>query len=279
MTAEKTTGTARTQDGAEIAYTLFERAGSQAPRVALVHSLALSRAVWEPVAERLAGDAQVLIYDCRGHGASTKASGPYTLGLFADDLNDLFDVIGWESAFVGGASMGGNVAQCFATTYPDRVQGLALVDTTAWYGVDGAERWDERAQQGEEKGLAAMVDFQLARWFSDGFRAQHPDVAERFGRDFVANHVACYAASARMLGSFDLRAAIQVIHVPTVVVVGEEDYATPVAMAQQIHESISGSSLHVLPATRHLSPLERPDEIAGLIRAELLARARPAPRV
>ncbi len=277
MSATKT-GTARTQDGAEIAYTLYEDAGPKAPRVALIHSLALDRGVWEPVAERLASKARVLIYDCRGHGQSAKAAGPYTLGLFADDLADLLEEVDWGSAVVGGASMGGNVAQCFATTYPDRVSGLALADTTAWYGADAPQKWDERARQGEEKGLASMVDFQLTRWFSDAFRAEHPEVCERFSRSFVANDPACFAASARMLGSFDLRQAIKSIVVPTVVVVGEEDYATPPEMARQIHESIASSSLHILPGARHLSPLERADQIASLIESEVLAKARQGSR-
>jgi 3-oxoadipate enol-lactonase len=239
--------------------------------VALVHSLALDRKVWEPVAERLSDAAQVLIYDCRGHGASDRPPGPYSLDLFADDLAALLDAVGWRSAVVGGASMGGNVALAFAVRHADRVEGLALVDTTAWYGPDAPRAWAERARQAEEGGLPLLVDFQLARWFGDGFRQQRPDVVQQLAQVFVQNDVSCYVAACNMLGAFDLREPIRGIRAPTAVIVGEEDYATPVTMARQLHEAILGSSLDILPATRHLSPLERPVEIAAILRRLLEA--------
>jgi 3-oxoadipate enol-lactonase len=262
------TGGARTRAGVELRYTLRAATGpgdAQRPRVALIHSLALDQSVWEPVAERLAADADVLTYDCRGHGRSARPPGPYSLPLFADDLADLLDAIGWDTAAVAGASMGGSVAQAFATTYPERVQALGLVDTTAWYGPDAPERWAERAEQARARGLASLVDFQVTRWFSDQFRERHPEVVERTTRLFVANDIECYVATCHMLGAFDLRQAVARVRVPTAVIVGEQDYATPVDMARELHAAVVGSSLHVLPATRHLSPLEQPDTIAQIL--------------
>jgi 3-oxoadipate enol-lactonase len=59
---------------------------------------------------------------------------------------------------------------------------------------------------------------------------------------------------------------------PVTIVVGEEDYATPVAMAKYLHEQIPQSTLTVLPQARHLTPIEHPDRIAAELRA-LLQRA------
>ena len=98
--------TALVRDGTRLAYTLRD-AGAAAPRVALVHSLAMDRTFWQPVADLLAPKASVLTWDCRGHGASDKPAGPYTVELFARDLADLLDYVGWPSALVAGASMGG----------------------------------------------------------------------------------------------------------------------------------------------------------------------------
>jgi 3-oxoadipate enol-lactonase len=70
-----------------------------------------------------------------------------------------------------------------------------------------------------------------------------------------------------MLGSFDLRQEIAGLPIPTAIVVGEEDYATPPEMARQLHEAIPGSTLEVLPGARHLTPLERPAEIAAILEA------------
>src|SRR5690348_5158890 len=106
----RTDGVARTRDGTRITYRLHDR-GPQSRRAVLIHSLAMDREFWEPVAQRL--DASVLLYDCRGHGASDKPAGPYTVSLFADDLADLLDHVGWPSALVAGASMGGCITLAF----------------------------------------------------------------------------------------------------------------------------------------------------------------------
>ena len=83
-------------------------------------------------------------------------------------------------------------------------------------------------------------------------------MVERTTRQFVANDIECYVATCHMLGAFDLRQAVAHVRVPTAVIVGEQDYATPVDMALELHAAVVGSSLHVLPATRHLSPSSSP---------------------
>jgi 3-oxoadipate enol-lactonase len=265
MTLKPVRGVARTPDGIDLHYTLRTAASPEAPRFAFVHSLALNQDVWTPIAERLAGRGHVLTYDCRGHGDSTRAPGPYSVEQFAGDLAALLDAVGWPSAIVGGASMGGSVAQAFAAAFPTRVDALGLVDTTAWYGPDAAKNWDARARQGEEQGLASLVDFQLGRWFADAFVKAQPELMAQLRTVFLANDVACYAASCRMLGAFDLRERTAGIRVPTAVIVGEEDFATPPEMARWIQEAIPGATLDILPATRHLSPLERPETVGDLI--------------
>src|SRR5204863_4661398 len=105
---------------------------------------AMDRRFWQPVAERLASHAPVLVYDCRGHRESDTPAGPYTVELFARDLADLLDHVGWSSALVAGASMGGCIALAFAAAYPARTAGLGLVDTTAWYRGQAPAQWAGR---------------------------------------------------------------------------------------------------------------------------------------
>jgi 3-oxoadipate enol-lactonase len=255
------TGRAITRDAKHLAYTLHEGGGKQ--RAVLIHSIGMDRNFWQPVAERL--HASVLVYDCRGHGASDKPAGEYSVELFADDLADLLDHVGWSSAVVGGASMGGCVALAFAKMYPSRVAGLGLIDTTAWYGAEARKQWAERAEKGQRDGLASLVEFQTTRWFGDKFRAENPKIVDACVQTFLANDVPAYASSCRMLGAADLRAALPQLKMPTAIIVGEEDYATPLAMAQALHRGIEGSTLTVLPGARHLTPLEQPDPIAAAL--------------
>jgi 3-oxoadipate enol-lactonase len=252
---------ARMGDGVSIRYSLTGPANG--PRIVLIHSLAMDRSFWSPVVDRLKDHAQLLTYDCRGHGASDKPNGPYTIDLFADDLANLLDAIRWKTAIVAGASMGGSVALGFASRHPARVSGLGLFDTTAWYGADAPANWEERASKARKEGLAGLVAFQKTRWFGDAFRERHPDIVEASVAIFLKNDVAAYAETCRMLGNFDLRESLGRIAVPTAIAVGEEDYATPPAMAGALHEGIAKSTLTVIKAGRHLTPLEKPDEIAA----------------
>jgi 3-oxoadipate enol-lactonase len=258
-------------DGTRIRYTLRDQ-GASAPRAVLIHSLAMDRTFWQPVAELLS-NASVLTYDCRGHGASDKPAGPYTAELFAQDLSDLLDHVGWPSALVAGASMGGCISIAFAAAFPARTAALGLFDTTAWYGAEAPKQWAERADQAVEKGLSSLVGFQTTRWFGDGFRASHSDVVKHCVDVFLRNDVKAYAETCRMLGAADKRAALAGFRMPTAVIVGEEDYATPVAMAEALHRGITGSTLTILKGARHLTPLEQPERIAAQV--EQLLQAQP----
>ena len=249
-----------TSDGCAIDYQLRSSKSSNR-RVVLIHSLALDSSIWNAVVPQLIEQVDVLSYDCRGHGRSQKRAVAFSTELFAGDLTQLLDHVGWSNAVVAGCSMGGCVAQAFAGLYPTRVKGLALIDTTAWYGKDAPNAWRERADAARSKGLAGLVDFQVTRWFSDQFRNAHPDVVASMTKIFLANDLDCYAASCMMLGNADLRPYLPSLHMPVEIVVGEEDYATPVAAAQALHEAIPGSSLTIIPGGRHLTPIECPGEI------------------
>src|SRR4051812_16915229 len=96
-----------TSDGCRISYTLRSIPGGRAPRLVLIHSLALDRSVWDGVVERIADRAEILAYDARGHGRSGRPHMPYSAELFGRDLAELMDHVGWSKAVVAGCSMGG----------------------------------------------------------------------------------------------------------------------------------------------------------------------------
>jgi 3-oxoadipate enol-lactonase len=269
LSVTSSSGTAVAADGASIAYTLHaaERpAGSPArPRIGLIHSLALDRGFWDGVVPMLTPHADVLTYDCRGHGRSSKVKMTYTPELFAGDLASLLDNVGWPRAVIAGCSMGGCIAQAFAGVYPDRALALAVMDSTGWYGPTAPRDWRERAATAATKGLSALIAFQATRWVSDAFRESHPELIRKHMDVFLANDVDCYRATCEMLGDADLRHYQAAMRIPVSVIVGEEDYATPVAMSEQMHQTLPNSTLSVLPNVRHLTPIECPELIAEKI--------------
>ncbi|HVA95891.1 MAG TPA: alpha/beta fold hydrolase [Candidatus Dormibacteraeota bacterium] len=257
-------GKARTRDGSSLFYRIYPQAGK--PKLALIHSLALDSTIWDGVVGELSSEFELLTYDCRGHGQSERRSGDYTARLFGEDLAALLDHCGWTSAVIAGCSMGGCVAQAFAGLFADRAQALALIDTTAWYGPTAPQDWRARAAKAVKEGLTAMLPFQLKRWFSEDFRAAHPSLVDRLTKVFLANDMSCYQSSCALLGEADLRSVASSLRIPVSVIVGEEDYATPLAMSQVLHSTIAGSTLTVIPGARHLTPVQAPSNIATLIR-------------
>jgi len=255
-------------DGTRIAYVIHGDPKSS-KRVVLLHSLAMDHTFWNPVAHALSSEAAILTVDCRGHGASDKPSGPYTVEQFADDLAQLMTQIGWDTAVVAGASMGGCISLAFAIRHPARTKGLGLFDTTACYGDNALPAWEERANKAMSEGLEGLIAFQKTRWFSDGFRERSPDVVQACIDVFLRNELPAYAATCVMLGTADLRPLLHTIKAPARIIVGDEDYATPVAMAEAMHAGIAGSTLRIVAGARHLSPLEIPDDVVAELRVLL----------
>lgn len=271
MTATALDGEARTRDGVTLSFTRHPAAPDvrDAPRIVLVHSLALDRSLWSGVTAALHGRAETVTYDCRGHGRSDRPQGPYDTGQFADDLADLLDHLGWADTLVAGCSMGGCVAQHFTARYPDRTRGALFVDTTAWYGPSAAQDWADRAAAARAKGLESLIPFQLTRWFGDEFRERQPELMARLTEIFTANDLAAYEATCAMLGAADLRESAAAIPHPATVLVGEDDRATPPAMAAELAARIGEGPAVVVPGTRHLTPLENPAVVVDALTALL----------
>lgn len=265
-------GKVLTSDGCAISYTIRGAKNGAAPRLALIHSLALDRSVWDGVVERLGAKVQILTYDARGHGRSDRPHMEYTAELFGRDLAELLDHLGWADAVVAGCSMGGCVAQAFAGLYPARARALALIDTTAWYGPEAPQQFRDRAAAAKARGMQGLIDFQITRWFSEKFAPTNPERVKRAMDVFLANDFECYASTCALLGDADLRHYLPSLKMPVAVIVGEQDYATPITMGKALHVAIPQSTFLIIKDGRHLTPIECPDEIAGEI-ANLLERA------
>jgi 3-oxoadipate enol-lactonase len=230
----------------------------------LLHSLGLDRRVWDPLIAPLGRHRRLVVVDLRGHGKSPVNTGA-SIEDMADDVAATLAQLGHRRVSVIGMSMGGCVAQALAVRHPERVDALGLIDTTAWYGPAAATAWGQRAERALADGLRSLSEFQLTRWFSEAFRAANPDVCAELLEVFASNDLGSYAASCRAMGAVDLRDGVQRIDVPTTIVVGELDEATPPEHAEDLHSRIRGSTLHVVPGSKHLTPYERPADVADCL--------------
>ncbi len=255
-------------NGIEMHYEIHGKEG--APWLTLSHSLACSVRMWDEQIATFKDRYRVLAFDTRGHGASTAPAGAYTLELLADDLRALLKHAGIERTHFVGLSMGGMIGQTFALKYPGVLTSLVLADTTSRYPAEAAPLWAERIKTAEERGMQPLVQPTLERWFTEGFRKARPEVVARVGQLILDTPVAGYAGCSHAIPKINLSSRLKEIKCPILVVVGEQDPGTPVAMAREIHDNAPGSKLVIIPNAAHLSNLEQPQAFDRAL-AEFLA--------
>ena len=243
-------------NGIEVNYELHGKEG--APWLVLSHSLACSVRMWDPQIAALKDKYRILAYDTRGHGASEATKGAYTLELLADDLFFLLKELKIEKAHFCGLSMGGMIGQTFALKYPGVFQTLTLADTTSRYPAEAAPLWAERIKTVEANGMAPLAQATLERWFTEPFRSHNPAAVDAIRKLILATPAAGYAGCSHAIPKINLPARLKEIKCPILVIVGEQDPGTPLAMAREIHDNAPGSKLVVLPQAAHLANLEQP---------------------
>ena len=234
----------------------YEIAGN-GPWVTLSHSLACDLHMWDEQMDALTSKYKVLRYDTRGHGQTGATSGPYTLELLADDAHALLAHLGIKRTHWAGLSMGGMIGQTFALKYPGVFASLTLADTTSRYPTEAAPIWADRIKLAETQGMAAVVDGTLARWFTEAYRKTNPPGVARVGKSIRSTPVAGFVGCCHAIPKIDVTQRLREIKCPALVIVGEQDPGTPVAMAREIHEALPGSELVILPSAAHLSNIEQ----------------------
>jgi 3-oxoadipate enol-lactonase len=242
----------------------YEIAGS-GPSVTLSHSLACDLHMWDEQMDALTRKFTVLRYDTRGHGKSEAPAGAYTLDQLADDAHGLLNALGIKQTHWAGLSMGGMIGQTFALKYPGIFKSMVLADTTSRYPADAAGAWADRIQTAQSKGMAAVVDGTLARWFTEPYRKTNPPGVARVGASIKATPVAGFVGCCHAIPKIDLTHRLKEIKCPTLVIVGEQDPGTPVAMAREIHEAMPGSQLVIIPSAAHLSNIEQADAFTAAL--------------
>ena len=230
-----------------------------APIVTMSHSLAANLDMWEWQMPALAG-YRVLRYDTRGHGGSDAPPGEYTLELLAGDLFALLDALGIESTHYVGLSMGGMIGQTAALGDQSRFLTLSLCDTSSRIPPEARPVWEERIATARERGMEALVDSTIERWFSAGYQARQPEEVDKVRAMIRATSVDGYCGCSAAIARLDLTERLSAIDRPVLLIVGEEDPGTPVAAHEAIRDRIAGSELVVLPDALHFSNVERQAE-------------------
>jgi len=135
---------------------------------------------------------------------------------------------------------------------------MVLADTTSRYAPEALPLWQGRIKTAQDKGMEALVETTLQRWFTERFRKTRPEVTARVSAMIRATPVPGYVGCCHAIPRINLTQRLKEVKCPSLVIVGEQDAGTPVAMAREIHAALPASELVVIPSASHLSNLEQP---------------------
>ncbi len=243
------------------------RGPAGAPVIAFSNSLGTDFRIWDAVAARLEDAYRLVLYDKRGHGLSESTPAPYSLSDHVEDLSALLDHVGVARAAVVGLSVGWMIAQGLAALHPEKVAALVLSDTAHKIGTEAM--WNDRIAAVTGKGIAAIADAIMQRWFTPAYRSpENPDFVG-YTAMLTRTDVDGYAGTCAALRVADLTESTRALTVPTLLIVGDQDGSTPPDLVRSTAALIRGSEFRIVEGAGHLPCIEKPEAVASLIRGFL----------
>lgn len=250
---------------------LWHESEGSGPPLLLIAGLGYASWCWTELRERLAGRAEVHVFDNRGTGRSDKPAGPYSIAMLADDTAALLAALGLDSVHVLGHSMGGYIAQALALRHPGRVRSLLLActsrggpDTESMPPVTAAA-WAQAAAQPPE----VYARTSMPNSFAPGWTDRHPAEFEallarrlRFPtppENWKAQFDGCVE---HVLKGLD----VSPIRVPVTIVHGRLDRVVPYRNGELLAQSLPHARFVTLDAVGHLPMLEEPDAFGAIVR-------------
>ena len=251
--------------------------------VLCIHGLGSSTDDWQPQLAALARSHTVITYDVRGHGKTSKPRGRYTVKQFAEDAAALIEHLEPGPVHVMGISMGGMIAFQLALDSPQLVRSLVIVNS----GPEMVLRtWKQRIAIYQRFVIVRLMGMRkMGQVLASALLPKPEHAAKRatFIDHWARNEPAAYLRSLRALIGWSVSDRLGAIHCPTLIVSADQDY-TPLAYKEYYTKLIPGAKLAVVEDSRHILPIERPDEFNRIVidfldegvKAESTSMPRPA---
>ena len=231
------------------------------PTVMFANSLGTDLRIWDLMIPHLPKGLRLIRFDNRGHGLSDCPDAPYDIDTLANDAAAVADAVNaMDIAFVG-LSIGGLIGQGLAAKRPDLIKSLTLMDTAAKIGT--ASMWEDRINAVAAKGLPAMADTILDRWFEPPLRTDTKALApwrNMLSRTPLEGYLGCCHA----IAGADFTTSTAALEIPLIGIAGAKDKSTPPHLVEAT-TNLVGAPCHVIPDAGHLPCAEKPAETAAIL--------------
>ncbi len=236
------------------------RTDGDGPWVTLVTGIANDLSMWDGQMEALRG-FRVLRYDLRGHGGTPASEGDYTIDLLVQDLRTLLDSLQVKQTHLVGLGLGGAIAQAFAISHPDRVLKLVPCCCRARMVPDFAAMWHKLREAVRQNGLESIVEPTVQRWFSEEFKAAHPEVLDSVRKMIRRTTLEGYLGVTAAFLGLDVEGRLGEIRAPTLYVSGAEDkLGGPPVLMSGLAGKVPDARHVSVPNAAHIANIQNPAE-------------------
>jgi 3-oxoadipate enol-lactonase len=228
-----------------------------------INSLGTDFRIWDEVVEILNHYGNILLYDKRGHGLSDAVENTNSLNDFAEEAIFLLESLSIKKCIPVGVSVGGMIALLLAGRIPERIVKLIFCDTR--HKIGSTQSWNERIAAVKEKGIAAVSDSILQRWFSEKFKREQGEKYGGYKNMLERSPVLGYIKTCEAIRGADLAETAKKIKISSLCIVGSEDKSTPPGDVKDLADLIEGSAYKVIKGSGHIPCVDNPEVLSKMI--------------
>ena len=249
-----------------------------APVVTFVTGIANDTTLWDGQAAALSDRYRVLRYDLRGQGSSEATPPPYSIESLSADLVALWDALGIERSHLVGLGLGSTVAMRTAIDRPERIDRLAPCCCRARMVPEFATMWERLTETVRAGGVAAIVEQTAQRWFTDAWKAAHPDALDRVRAMVAGTSLDGYLGCVGAFVGLDLEDELGRIRAPTLFIGGAEDRSGgPEVLMRGLAAKVPGAAYVAVPGAAHIANVQNERGFNDVLGRFLDGEAAPTP--
>jgi pimeloyl-ACP methyl ester carboxylesterase len=248
----------------------YEDQGTGTP-IIFVHGHPFDHTMWKYQVPRFSTEHRLIMPDLRGYGRTDVTPGRVMLDEMALDILHLLEALRISTAVFCGLSMGGQIVLDFYRLFPEKVTALVIVDSDA--RGETSESRVQRLQKADkiiETGMRQHTDDTIHQYIAPASLTNTSVYTHLYEMMSTTHPEGAAAAHRGRAERRDHLSILPSVQVPSLIIVGEEDYFTPEPIARIMSDNIPCAELAVIPGAGHLPNMETPESFNNILHAFLL---------